>query len=453
MKTISILLLAFILSSVSEAQGEPDDLSTAYDNAAKNVADYKAGKENPSNTGLYRAASLTSSSLDDGAFEHCSVLIGYFSGLPMWRDTGIPMTRVENTLDHIITEDPTVTFKPMTQSELDKYNRAGNTKVTMDEWNEYVKSEKSGLGAWRSAVASTPQDMDDWNAAIKSIYSSRITEKQIDSALRKYCIPHTKHVFSASDLSSLLSKSQKSNQSSSAISPSPLSQRQCAQLGGVYAATASARNQGETPNEALNYIGSLYPINPDFTNERLVLMPVKLSVEDKELQTDVDSVLLEELKQKYEVISGSSVAKRTHEIILKMPKENEASDRTPIFRAIAESFHSALIAKADVSKEIDGYYWNLSIENISNNSVLFAQGTGCSNCDANQAVQQIKLMANDASQSKKGAENLQLSEKQVKRIINQVYFAPAFRSAGGTALQMQIYQACMGTYRPMEPLK
>ena len=234
------------------------------------------------------------------------------------------------------------------------------------------------------------------------------------------------------------------------------SQRKCIQLGAVYQATAQVRNQGETPKEALSYIGSLYPISSDSTNRRLVLMPVKLmnsSEDDKGLQTKIENVLLEELRQKYDVVSGAKVAKRMHEIILTMPRENESSDKSRILRAIAKSFHSDLIAEADIGKRIDDYSWSLSIEDISNNRVVFGQGTGCNNCDATQAVQQVKLMANEASQNKNDSDGLQLSTKRVKQIINQVYFDPAFRFAGGAALQMQIYQICMGTYRPMEPLK
>ncbi len=51
----------------------------------------------------------------------------------------------------------------MTQSELDDFNRHEKHKVTMAEWNAMVESEKSGLTAWHSSVASTPQDMADWN--------------------------------------------------------------------------------------------------------------------------------------------------------------------------------------------------------------------------------------------------------------------------------------------------
>jgi len=159
--------------------------------------------------------------LDDGAFDHCNVLIGYFSELPMWRDTGIPLTRVENTLDHIISEDPPVAT-PITKTDLDNVLGRASTPQDMADANAAIESSNSGLNAWRSAVASTPQDIDDWNAAIKAIYSSKITAKQIDRTLRKYCSNYTKHEFRASDLNNLLSKSQKSLQNISVTSSATL---------------------------------------------------------------------------------------------------------------------------------------------------------------------------------------------------------------------------------------
>lgn len=146
MRVIPILIFFFILSVASDAQGEP-------------------------------------ANLDDYAFQHCSVLISTLSiGLPMWRDEGmVPLARAQNTLDEIIAGDPIVNI-PTTQA---------------------------GFDLWHRAVASTPQDMSDWNAAIEYIYHSKITGREIEGALRRYCSNYTKHVFSASDLKPLISKHQK----------------------------------------------------------------------------------------------------------------------------------------------------------------------------------------------------------------------------------------------------
>jgi hypothetical protein len=382
---------------------------------------------------------------DDAGYVHCDSFINYFSmALPTWRDGGeVPISRAVDRLDEWITNDP--------------------------DWDN---PSQGALDAWRRAFASTPQDIKDWNTAVESIYNSKITGKQFQRALKKYCTPHTKHVFRASDLNDLLSKSQISKQGNSTVpppissSPPTSSQRQCIQLGAVYQATAQVRNQGETPNEAFSYIGSLYPVKRHITKpksnakDRLVVLPAKLSVENGTLKSNIDGVLFEKLKQKYDVIAGVGVEAKLREITLSMPNNNGVSDKTLLLQTLARSFHSDLVVEAEISNMANGnsgYHLNWDIINISNNKVVAGSGQSCPDCNADQVVEMLTRMVGAYSQDDHQIEiepdNLQLSEKRVKQIINQVYFDPAFRFAGGTALQMQIYQICMGTHKPIEPLK
>ena len=56
---------------------------------------------------------------------------------------------------------------------------------------------------------------------------------------------------------------------------------------------------------------------------------------------------------------------------------------------------------------------------------------------------------NDKSSDGSGSQN-GVSDKIVKRIINQVYFDNDFADAGGQALADQIYKTCMRTqYKPL----
>ena len=57
--------------------------------------------------------------------------------------------------------------------------------------------------------------------------------------------------------------------------------------------------------------------NQEATKERLVLMPLRLSEEDKNLQGAMETALVKGLQQKYEVFSGEQVAKKAREIFLK----------------------------------------------------------------------------------------------------------------------------------------
>ena len=55
--------------------------------------------------------------------------------------------------------------------------------------------------------------------------------------------------------------------------------------------------------------------------------------------------------------------------------------------------------------------------------------------------------------SQGAADSIKLNQKEIKKIINLVYFDAGFARAGGMALQVQIYNVCMGKYKPMEKLK
>jgi hypothetical protein len=54
--------------------------------------------------------------------------------------------------------------------------------------------------------------------------------------------------------------------------------------------------------------------------ERLVVLPAKLSVENSTLKSNIDGVLFEKLKQKYDVIAGEGVEAKLREIALSLPQ-------------------------------------------------------------------------------------------------------------------------------------
>jgi len=121
---------------------------------------------------------------NDFAFQHCSGFISMFSLLPMWRDNGVPIERVTKTLDSIILDDARG-IVPANQYEAD---------------------------AWRNVIASSSSDMEDWHKAYQAIYSSKVTQAQIDKSWRKFCTPNTKHIFSVKDLSGLFVMPPKSTE-------------------------------------------------------------------------------------------------------------------------------------------------------------------------------------------------------------------------------------------------
>lgn len=130
------------------------------------------------------------------------------------------------------------------------------------------------------------------------------------------------------------------------------------------------------------------------TKERLVLMPLRVTDEDKNLQGAMETALVEGLQQKYEVFSGEQVAQKARQIFLKESRNvtKKECDETRCMQDIAEAFQAELIATANVTKREDGYFLALSIQNIFDNKVEYSKSLPCKNCDAYQVVDKLKVL-------------------------------------------------------------
>lgn len=129
--------------------------------------------------------------------------------------------------------------------------------------------------------------------------------------------------------------------------------------------------------------------------ERLVLMPLRVDEADKSRQAAMETALVEGLQLKYEVFSGEQVAQKARQIFLKESRKNakKECDETRCMQDIAQAFQAELIATANVSKQDDGYFLALSIQNIFDNKVVYSKSTPCQNCNAYQAVEKLKQLS------------------------------------------------------------
>jgi Protein of unknown function (DUF2846) len=129
--------------------------------------------------------------------------------------------------------------------------------------------------------------------------------------------------------------------------------------------------------------------------ERLVLMPLRVGVEDKGLQGAMETALVQGLQQNYIVFSGEQVAQKAHEIFLKESRNTAKKDcdETRCMQGIAEAFQAELIATANVTKQDGGYFLALSIQNIFDNKVVYSNSVPCKNCDSFQVVDKLKELA------------------------------------------------------------
>ena len=120
-------------------------------------------------------------------------------------------------------------------------------------------------------------------------------------------------------------------------------------------------------------------------------MPLRVAEEDKNLQGAMETALVEGLQQKYEVFAGEQVAQKAKEIFSKESHSSRKDcDETRCMQNIAEAFQAELIATANVSKQKDGYFLALSIQNIFDNRVVYSKSLPCKFCDAYQVVEKLK---------------------------------------------------------------
>jgi hypothetical protein len=131
--------------------------------------------------------------------------------------------------------------------------------------------------------------------------------------------------------------------------------------------------------------------------ERLVLMPLRIPEEDKNLQGAMETALVEGLQQTYTVFSGQRVAQKAHEVFMQESKDTAHSecDETRCMQNIAGAFQSELIAIATVSKQDGTYFLALSIQNIFDNKAIYSKSTPCENCNGAQVVEALKVLSSE----------------------------------------------------------
>ena len=125
--------------------------------------------------------------------------------------------------------------------------------------------------------------------------------------------------------------------------------------------------------------------------ERLVLMPLRIPEEDKNLAGAMESALVEGLQQKYTVFSGEQVSQKARQIFNKESHSaKKECDETRCMQGIAEAFQAELIATANVTKQDGGYFLALSVQNIFDNKVEYSKTLTCEGCSSFKVVERLK---------------------------------------------------------------
>lgn len=131
--------------------------------------------------------------------------------------------------------------------------------------------------------------------------------------------------------------------------------------------------------------------------ERLVLMPLRVGEDSRNLQGAMETALVQGLQKYYVVFSGEQVSQKAREIFLKETRNTTKRDcdETRCMQNIAMAFQAELIATANVTKQDGGYFLVLSIQNIFDHKVVYSNSVPCRSCDSFQVVDKLKEMSGE----------------------------------------------------------
>jgi hypothetical protein len=156
------------------------------------------------------------------------------------------------------------------------------------------------------------------------------------------------------------------------------------------------------------------------TKERLVLMPLRIPEEDKNLSGAMETALVEGLQKQYDVYSGEQVAQKANEIFNKenRKKGHTECDETKCMQDIADSFGAELLATANVSKQDGSYFLALSIQNLFDNKVVYSKALPCKKCDATQVIEKLKILSSgvDADTEAVASDTVVDSKEKIEKL-------------------------------------
>jgi formylglycine-generating enzyme required for sulfatase activity len=126
-------------------------------------------------------------------------------------------------------------------------------------------------------------------------------------------------------------------------------------------------------------------------HERLVLMPVRVSTEDRALETTMEASLVEGLQGKYAVLYGDTVAVKAKEIFRRENLKTECNEERCLQDVVA-AFQSELLATTMVVKKDNGYFITLTIQNLFDHLVVYTKSVSCESCTTFQVVDMLKTI-------------------------------------------------------------
>ena len=128
----------------------------------------------------------------------------------------------------------------------------------------------------------------------------------------------------------------------------------------------------------------------------LVLLPIDVSQQDVELESEYGSALQQGLQKRYTVFYGAAVEKELEKEYSKIDCDAETCNQN-----VAIAFNGELIADSSVKNIKGGYLLKLVIRNVLTSEVIETQSVPCRGCDSFSVIDYLKKMGSGADESRK----------------------------------------------------
>ena len=119
----------------------------------------------------------------------------------------------------------------------------------------------------------------------------------------------------------------------------------------------------------------------------LVLLPMDVSTQEVDYESEYGSALQEGLQQRYTVFYGAGVEKELEKEYSKLNCDAETCNQN-----VAIAFNGELIADSSVKRTSSGYLLKMVIRNVITGKVLETNTQGCRGCDELVVINQLKDM-------------------------------------------------------------
>lgn len=131
------------------------------------------------------------------------------------------------------------------------------------------------------------------------------------------------------------------------------------------------------------------------SKDLLVLMPLLAGENEKNMLAKMNAALIQELAQRYEVLSDKRVIQSLKKASSKTyhAARKNGCDETDCLKYVATDLHAEIVATVHVTKIAAGYLLSLDIKNVMTNQAVFYNSLSCNGCDQLLVVDKLKELS------------------------------------------------------------